>query len=82
MNVAEGRCFCDQCEDKARTTYQLMGTCKNCGTSEILMVFAVGDPERALNCPVCDAWGTVRSDRLATDSELLTEGLIYAQTRP
>jgi uncharacterized Zn finger protein (UPF0148 family) len=68
--TVSGVCVCAKCEGRTRDIYRMVGTCLNCGTGDILMLFRAGDKAGVLDCPVCGVWRSVRPNRLATDDEI------------
>src|ERR1035437_2438586 len=75
MLTVSGICACQKYEDRTKDIYRMVGTCLNCGTKDILMLFRAGDSASNLDCPVCGNWKKVSARRLATDDEIpLAEG--------
>lgn len=70
MITVDGRCGCDRCESRTGNIYRMVGTCYNCGTKDILMLFRAGDKTANLDCPVCGCWHTVHPLRSATPDEI------------
>lgn len=70
MNTIDGRCHCQRCTDRTGDIYRMVGYCKNCGASDILMLFRAGDKTRDLDCPLCGVWMSVHPLRLATEDEV------------
>lgn len=69
MITVDGRCSCARCEARTGNIYRMVGACRNCGLTPVLMLFREGDPTAILKCPTC---GTreVASNRLATPDEI------------
>ncbi|SRR5579884_25913 len=68
--TVDGSCRNRSCN---KATYRMIGSCYNCHTKPIVMVFSVGHDVYALTCPVCGADKVVAS-RLATDEESQAAG--------
>jgi hypothetical protein len=68
----DGRCGCSRCEERTQNIYRMVGSCSNCGTSGILILYRAGDPVADQDCPVCEGSWTVRGNgqRLATPEEI------------
>lgn len=70
MLTASGVCTCNRCERSGqREIYRMVGSCSNCMTDPILMLFRAGDPVDTLTCPRCKV-PAVRAKRAATDDEI------------
>lgn len=69
MITVDGRCDCAKCKARTESIYRMIGTCTNCGSTPILMLFRAGDPTADQDCPVCGKRHGVRSQRLATADE-------------
>ena len=70
MLTVSGVCNCHRCVERTTDIYRMVGYCRNCGTTGILMLFRSGDEARALDCPVCGVWHVVLAQRLATPDEI------------
>lgn len=70
MLTVSGKCMCDRCEGRTQNIYRMIGHCRNCGATPILMIFRAGDKTHDLDCPLCENWHCVHPDRLATDEEI------------
>lgn len=80
MLTIDGRCFCKRCEGDGRPNiYRMVGSCHNCGTDNILILYREGDGKGDQKCPVCGNMRSVRSStqRLATADEF-PEALVKA----
>jgi hypothetical protein len=62
----------DRCSDKkcAGGIYRMVGTCRNCGTQPILVLYSASHRSSDVDCPVCGCWHTVSTTRLATEDEI------------
>jgi DNA-directed RNA polymerase subunit RPC12/RpoP len=47
--------MCADCELRTKRTYEMVGTCSNCGKGSVRMIFRFGDTKRPLDCPTCGA---------------------------
>ena len=70
MLTVSGLCGCPSCTERTTSIYRMIGSCRNCGQRDILMLFRSGDPSRSLDCPVCGNYWTVNASRLATEDEI------------
>jgi hypothetical protein len=70
MLTVDGRCGCNQCRTRTENIYRMIGTCRNCGTTPILLLYRAGDKASEQDCPVCGNWHTVQAQRIATADEL------------
>lgn len=72
MNTVDGRCHCSRCVERTEEIYRMVGSCSNCGTGDILVIYRAGDRKADQDCPVCLCPHTVRSysQRLATPDEV------------
>ena len=72
MVTIDGRCGCTDCEERTQDIYRMVGSCSNCGTTEILVLYRAGDPIADQDCPVCGVYSTVSrvGQRLATPDEV------------
>jgi hypothetical protein len=68
--IIDARCYCARCEAHSQNIYRMVGSCRNCGTQDILMLFRVGDPATARDCPICGCFWTVAPVRKATPDEI------------
>lgn len=52
--------------------YRMVGSCSNCGTKNILILYSVGQKIDDIDCPVCGCYHTIirLSQRKATESEI------------
>jgi hypothetical protein len=69
MLTVDGRCTCHRCEARTTSIYRMIGVCRNCGATPILMLFRAGDPATPRNCPTCGGYDTLAPLRLATEEE-------------
>jgi ssDNA-binding Zn-finger/Zn-ribbon topoisomerase 1 len=69
MITIDGRCGCDKCKARTENIYRMIGSCYNCGSKSILMLFRAGDSATVKDCPVCGKWYSVHPQRLATMDE-------------
>lgn len=68
MLTVDARCPHRLCE--AKNIYRMVGSCSNCGTSDVLMLFTAShDSNSPEVCPTCEC-RTLRAKRLATDEEI------------
>ena len=67
---AKGECDCERCIAGAPGLYWMLGGCRNCYASTIVMSFRQGDPSRGLRCPLCGLYDSVHADRHLTDAEV------------
>ncbi len=81
MLTVDGRCGCERCRARTENIYRMIGTCRNCGSNPILMLFREGDPVSALDCPICGCWHTVDSQRLAMADEIPAKRLRPSRDR-
>lgn len=70
--TVDGRCGCYSCEKRTGNIYRMVGSCRNCGLTPILMLFREGDIVAPLNCPTCGV-KQVYSLRLAWSDEIPAE---------
>lgn len=70
MLTVSGKCRCPKCEQRTGNIYRMVGSCVNCGSKPILMIFRSGDKAIPLDCPVCGVGQSVRAQRLATEDEI------------
>lgn len=72
MLTVDGRCGCAACEERTQNIYRMVGSCSNCGTDGIFIIYRAGDSRYDQVCPVCECSHTVRSanQRLATPDEV------------
>ena len=66
MMTVDGRCVCSACRARTEDIYRMVGVCYNCGTSEVAMVYRVGDRAQALTCPACGNWRSLHPQKLMT----------------
>ena len=66
----DARCMCQKCEKRSKDIYRMIGSCSNCGSKNLLILFRAGDRACSQDCPVCRCWGTVGPYRLATADEI------------
>ena len=69
MFTVDARCDCLRCRNRTEDSYRMIGTCRNCGTDDILIVYRKGDHARDVDCPVCGN-RRVHSRRLAIPDEI------------
>lgn len=69
MLTVSGVCICSRCEVGERRVYRMIGSCWNCDTEPILMLFRSGDRTSVLDCPRCGC-KEVHAIRHATDDEI------------
>lgn len=72
MLTIDGRCACARCVARTENIYRMVGSCSNCGTTDILILYRVGDPTADQDCPRCGNYNSVHSlgQRLATPEEI------------
>ncbi len=72
MIAIEGRCFCSRCTERTEDVYRMVGSCSNCGTTDLLIIYRAGDKIADQDCPTCGCDYSVRtySQRLATPDEV------------
>ena len=70
MLTVSGLCMCSKCTERTGDIYRMIGSCYNCKTDGILMLFRAGDKAGNLDCPVCGNYNSVHSHRLATEDEI------------
>ena len=81
MLTVDGRCGCPRCVARTENIYRMVGTCLNCGTKPILMIFRAGDPTAKLDCPRCDN-RSVESQRIAGEDEIPADAHPGAPVQP
>lgn len=73
MLTIDDRCHHPRCDEQ--NIYRMVGSCRNCGTEDILVLYSAGHPatgtgaSSGLQCPVCGV-RDVRTNRLATPDEV------------
>ena len=80
MLTVDGRCFCPRCEGRTKNIYRMVGSCWNCKTQDILVLFRAGDPSHEQDCPVCGNYHSVHVTRLATLDEYPEAAAVSATT--
>lgn len=70
MLTVSGVCTCARCEQHGGCgIYRMVGSCYNCTSGPILMLFRAGDRVAVLPCPRCGV-RDVHAKRAATDDEV------------
>jgi hypothetical protein len=67
MLTCDARCNHRGCPEK--DIYRMVGTCGNCGTEGVLMLFTEGHETYQQQCPTCGC-RSVSALRLATEEEI------------
>lgn len=72
MLTIDARCGCSACEERTQDIYRMVGSCSNCGATDILILYRAGDSKADLDCPVCGHYYSVNrvGQRLATPEEI------------
>lgn len=72
MVTIDARCGCSRCEERTQDIYRMVGSCSNCGTTDILIIYRAGDSRADLDCPVCGNRHSVQryGQRLASPDEV------------
>ena len=70
MLTVDGRCFCSRCEARTKNIYRMVGSCWNCKTQDILVIYRAGDRAAEQECPLCGSYNSVHVTRLATPDEI------------
>lgn len=70
MITIDARCMCQKCKERTKDIYRMIGSCSNCGSKDILILYRAGDRACNRDCPVCGCWSTVSAGRLATADEI------------
>ena len=70
MLTIDGRCGCDRCTSRTSDMYRMVGSCWNCHTADILILYRAGDPAAKQDCPVCGNYDAVHPSRRATPDEI------------
>jgi hypothetical protein len=61
-----------RCDDRIcvhKGIYRMVGSCFNCGTKDVLVLFTAGHETHKVDCPVCGC-KHVQHFRLATEDEI------------
>ncbi len=74
MPMIDLRCTWSRCPEAEKgDAYRMVGSCGNCGTDGILLLYTAGHPKsdssNPAKCPVCGN-RSVRAVRLATEDEI------------
>lgn len=71
----DARCGCEACESRTSDIYRMVSLpCSNCGAGPFLLLYRAGDKAADQDCPVCQAYWSVKASRLATPDEVPAGG--------
>lgn len=60
---------CSACPAE-RGVYRMVGSCYNCHTEGIVILYTATHEAGRVDCPVCGCWRKVYPERLATEDEV------------